>query len=94
MKIEVAKLRDRSLTASSARVGWKEYMAGPRNIFQQIHEWGSIIIMWRSGGFGALFWMRNAVAARKSVRHTALTLLRRCGKLEFKQTSYGFSLTS
>ena len=42
----------------------------------------------------ALFWMRNTVAARKSVRYTVFVLLRSCGKLESKRAVDGFSLPS
>ena len=33
----------------------------------------------------ALFWMRNTVAAKKSVRYTVFVSLRGCGESEFQQ---------
>ena len=42
----------------------------------------------------ASFWMQNTAAAKKSLQHTVFTLLGGCGKLEFKRTVYGFSLTN
>ena len=42
----------------------------------------------------ALFWIRNTIAARKSIRPMVFELLRGCAKFEFKRTVYGFSLPS
>ena len=42
----------------------------------------------------AIFWMRNTVSVRNSVRYAVFRLQRGCGKVEFKRTVTGFSLAS